>query len=60
MMNRMLKAYRLKNSNTIVTKKSIIQGTTDDDYEQVDLIISADEIMMMNDEIELLGLVEVD
>lgn len=51
-------AYKLKDSNTIVTQKSIIENTTDEDYEQVDLIITADEIMMMNDEIQLLGLVE--
>lgn len=57
-MNRVMTAYKLKDSNTIVTQKSIIKNTTDEDYEQVDLIITADEIMMMNDEIQLLGLSE--
>lgn len=56
LMNRMLKAYKLKESDTIVTQKSLIKGTKDTDFTEVRLIISMDEIKEWAEEIEMLGL----
>jgi len=54
----MLIAYKLKDSDTIVTKKSLINGTKDSDYTEVTLIISMDEIKEWAFEIEMLELDE--
>lgn len=59
-MNRMLKAYKLNGSNTVVTKKSLMHGAKDSDFTEVSLIISMDEIKEMAEEIESLGLDEED
>lgn len=57
-MNRMLKAYKLNDSDTVVTQKSLIVGTKDTDFTEVSLIVSMDEIKQWAEEIELLGLEE--
>lgn len=55
-MNMMLKAYKLKESDTIVTQKSLIQGTKDADFTEVTLIVSMDEVKEWAEENEMLGL----
>ncbi len=57
-MNRMMKAYKLNDSDTIVTKKSLIHNAKDTDFTEVSLIISNDEIKEWAEEIELMGLDE--
>ena len=55
-MNQMMRAYKLNDSDTIVTKKSLIIGAKDSDFTEVSLIISMDEIKEWAEEIELMGL----
>lgn len=57
-MNKTLRAYMLKDSNTVVTDKSLIHNTKDTDFTEVTLIIPMDEIKEWNEEIELFGLDE--
>lgn len=61
-LTRLIKAYRLNGTNFIVTDKNNVKNAfnniKESDFEEVTLIISADEIMMMNDEIELIGMSE--
>lgn len=55
-MNRMMKAYKLNDSETIVTRKSLIVGAKDDDFTEVTLIVSKEDIKGWAEEIELIGL----
>lgn len=55
-MNRMITAYKLKENNTVVTRKSMVRNVKDDDFTEVELIISMDEIKEWAEEIEMLGL----
>lgn len=57
-MNRLLQAYKLKDSETVVTQKSLIVGAKDEDFTEVSLIISMEEIKGLAEEIELMGLDE--
>lgn len=57
-MKRMLNAYLLKDSNTVVTKKSFVENATDTDFTEISLIISKEEIQAWAEEIEMLGLDE--
>lgn len=43
-MNKVLRAYKLNDSDMIVTQKSLIFNVKDSDFTEVSLIISIDEI----------------
>lgn len=51
-------AYKLKDSNTVVTRKSSISNAGDSDFEEVRLFITIGEIKQWAQEIELMGLDE--
>jgi hypothetical protein len=55
-MNKGLKAYKLNDSNIVVTKKSLIHNAKDADFTEVRLIASLEEIKEWVEEIELLEL----
>lgn len=57
-MNRMLRAFMLKDSDTVVTQKSLIHNAKDSDFIEVSLIVSMDDIKQWSEEIELMGLEE--
>lgn len=57
-MKRMLNAYLLKDSNTVVTQKSFVENVTDSDFTEISLIISMEEIQEWAEEIEMLGIDE--
>lgn len=57
-MKRMLNAYLLRDSNTVVTQKSFVENATDTDFTEISLIISKEEIQAWAEEIEMLGLDE--
>ncbi len=52
----MLNAYKLKNSNTVVTDPDSVDGTSQEDYETVSLVIPMQSIKEWAEEIEMLGL----
>jgi hypothetical protein len=60
MMNKVTKAFIFKNgggvNSLVVTNKSSISNTKDEDYEAVTLIIPVQTIKEWNEEIELMGL----
>lgn len=51
-MNMWIKAYKLKDSNTVVTNKASIIGAKDEHFEEVSLIIPAEEIRQWAEELE--------
>lgn len=55
-MNRMLKAYKLKDSDTVVTQKSLIVGAKDSEFTEVSLVVSIKEIKYWAEEIEMMEL----
>lgn len=54
-MNMWIKAYKLKDSDTVVTNKASIIGAKDEHFEEVSLIISAEEIRQWAEELEELS-----
>ena len=59
-MHKMLIAYKLNNSDTVVARKSAIINTKDTDFTEVRLIIPISNIKEWAKEIELMGLDEDD
>ena len=59
-MHKMLTAYKLNNSDTVVTQKSAIRNNKDTDFTEVRLIIPISNIKEWAKEIELMGLDEDD
>lgn len=43
-MNKLMKAYMLKGRRTVVTDKTLIMNTKEDEFEEVTLILSREEI----------------
>lgn len=54
-MNRLMKAYRLKDSDWVVLDKKSIHNTKDEDYEEVSLILSKDQIVGFYEELDMMG-----
>ncbi|MGV2886013.1 hypothetical protein [Paenibacillus taichungensis] len=57
-MNKMVKGYLLKDRGTVVTDKSLIENAKDDEFVEVSIIITMEEIQGWNEEIEMMGLDE--
>lgn len=54
-MNKMVKAYLLKDRGFVVTDKSLVHNAKDDEFEEVSLVIPMGEIKQWNVEIEEIG-----
>lgn len=59
-MNKMIRAYLLRDRGLVVTDKSLVSNARDDEFEEVSLIVTVNEIQYWNEEIEMLGLAEED
>ena len=53
-MNRAVKAYKLKDSDWVVTDKNLVKGATEEDFEEMELtvVIPSDQIKKLNELIE--------
>lgn len=51
-MNRMVRAYMLKGSRTVVTDKSLIANTQDSDFTTVSLVMSFSDLKKWAKEVE--------
>lgn len=52
-MNKLMTAYLLKGRRTIVTDKALVINATDDEFEEVTLILSQEEIDRYSKEIKV-------
>lgn len=53
-MKRAIRGYLLKDSNTVVTEIGFINNTKVEDFKEVTVVVSSDEIKQWNHEIEVL------